>query len=110
MQVVIIGVKKSEYKGKDGSQKVGFNYCGMKKFTAYEQENAECEGNDVIKEFSNMDFGVHPGDTVEFEYEPGFQDKATLVDVKILSIADKPPFEDKAAQTGTAPKQTAAKA
>lgn len=97
MQVVIVGVKKTEYKGKDGQNKVGFNYCGMKDYTRYEQENADCEGQDVIKEFSNIDFSIHPGDTVEFVYEPGFQDKATLVDVKVLAIADKPPFKNDAA-------------
>lgn len=97
MQVVIVGVKKTEYKGKDGQNKVGFNYCGMKDYTRYEQENSACEGQDVIKEFSSIDFSIHPGDTVEFVYEPGFQDRATLVDVRVLAIADKPPFKETAA-------------
>ena len=93
MQVQIVGVKKTEYAGKDGKPKVGFNYCGLKDYTRYEQENADCEGQDVVREFSNTDFGIHPGDTVEFVYEPGYQDKATLVDVRVLAIADKPPFK-----------------
>lgn len=94
MQVRIVGVKKSEYKGKDGKDKTGYNYCGMKEYTQYEKENAYCEGLDVVREFSSMDFGIHPGDTVEFLYEPGYQDKATLVDVRILAIADNPPFKE----------------
>ena len=93
MKVKIVGVKKSEYKGKDGSPKVGFNYLGTKQFTDYELENNECEGNDVIREFSSKDFGLHPGDVVEFMYEPGFEGRATLVDVKMIKIADAP-FND----------------
>lgn len=90
MKVEIVGVKKSDYKGKDGKPKVGFNYLGTKPFTDYELENNECEGVDVIREFSNKDFGLHPGDVVEFMYEPGFEGRATLVDVKMLKIADAP--------------------
>lgn len=93
MEVVIVGVKRSEYK-KDGSTRVAFNYCAIKQFTRYEQENADCEGEDVIREFSSTDFNIHPGDRVEFIYEPGYQDKATLVDVRILELSDKPPFEE----------------
>lgn len=94
MRVTIIGVKKSDYKGKDGKMKAGFNICGTKEFTRYELENADCEGKDVVREWTNIDFNVHPGDEVEFIYEPGFQDKATLVDIKVLSFRDNP-FPDK---------------
>ena len=94
MRVTMIGVKKSEYKGKDGQLKTGFNYCGLKEFTRYEMENAQCEGQDVIREWSNIDFNIHAGDEVEFIYEPGFQDKATLVDIKFIKIADNP-FPDR---------------
>ncbi len=94
MRVTILGVKRSEYK-KDNQMRVGFNYYGAKEFTRYEQENAECEGQAVISEWSNTDFGIHPGDVVDFIYEPGFQDKATLVDVQIVSIADNPYTEGK---------------
>ena len=95
MQVRIVGVKRTEYTGKDNKPKTGFNYCGTKDYTAYEQQNAVCEGQDVIKEFSSVDFNVRPGDLVEFVYEPGYQDRATLVDVRVLAIAEKPPFDDK---------------
>lgn len=90
MRVTIIGVKKTDYKGKDGQLKTGFNICGTKEFTRYELENADCEGQDVVREWTNIDFNVHPGDEVEFIYEPGFQDKATLVDIKVLSFGDNP--------------------
>lgn len=62
----------------------------MKEFTRYEQENAECEGQDVVREWSGTDFGIHPGDVVDFIYEPGYQDKATLVDVQIVSVSGNP--------------------
>lgn len=95
MQVTIVGVKKSEYTGKDNKPKVGYNYSGTKSFTRYEQENSVCVGSDVIREFSSIDFGVIPGDIVEFVYEPGYQDKAILVDIKVLTPAEQPPFDDK---------------
>lgn len=94
MRVTVIGVKVSQYKGKEGQIKTGYNICGLKDFTRYELENADCEGQDVIREFSSVNFNVHPGDVVEFIYEPGFQDKATLVDVQVISVADNP-FPDK---------------
>lgn len=100
MEVVIVGVKASEYKGKDGKNRTGYNISGLKDYTRYEQENADCEGQDVVREFTNIDFNIHPGDRVEFIYEPGFQDKATLVDVRVLSIGDTPPFKDSSADSG----------
>ena len=104
MEVVIVGVKSSEYKGKDGNRRTGFNISGLKDYTRYDQENTNCEGQDVIREFTNIDFGIHPGDRVEFVYEPGFQDKATLVDIKMIEIGDKPPFKDSTSGQKAAPK------
>ena len=103
MRVILIGVKKSEYRGKDNQMKTGFNYCGLKEFTRYELESAQCEGQDVIREWSNIDFNVHPGDEVEFIYEPGFQDKATLVDIKVIKIGGNPfPDNDKTPEKAAA--------
>lgn len=110
MRVEIIGVKKSAYKGKEGVMKTGYNYCGLKEFTRYELENADCEGKDIIREWSNIDFGVHPGDVVEFIYEPGFKDKATLVDVKVISVAGNPFPEQDTAASDKADKKPAVKA
>lgn len=94
MIVQIVGVKKSNYKGRDGKDKTGFNYYGTKAFTQYEQENAECEGVDVVREFSSTDYNIHPGDVVNFEYEPGYEGKATLMNVTMISMSDKPPFDN----------------
>ena len=96
MQVKIVGVKRSEYV-KDGRDKVAVNYFGVKEFTEYEKQNNECEGLCAVVEYSSTDYGVHVGDIVEFMYEPGFKDKATLVDIRLLMPADKPPFKENAA-------------
>lgn len=87
MRVTIVGVKKSKSKDRDA-----FNYAGIKDYTDYEQDNAVCEGQDVISEFSYRDFGLHVGDVVEFLYEPGFQGRATLTDVRMVS-SNEIPFE-----------------
>lgn len=100
MRVTLVGVKKSEYKSKDGVMKSSYNYCGLKDFTRYEQENAECEGQDVVREWSGINFNVHPGDVVDFIYEPGYQDKATLVDIQPVALAAGNPFPgDKSAES-----------
>lgn len=96
MQVQIVGVKRSEYV-KDGKEKLACNYFGVKEFTEYEKQNGDCEGLCAVAEYSSVDFGVHVGDIVEFMYEPGFKDKATLVDIRILKLADKQPFKENAA-------------
>lgn len=97
MQVQIVGVKRTQYVGKDGKEKVAFNYFGVKEFTEYEKQNGDCEGLCAVAEYSSTDYGVHVGDVVEFMYEPGFQNKATLTDIRIIKLADKPPFKEAAA-------------
>ena len=54
-------------------------------------------------------FNIHPGDEAEFIYEPGFQDKATLVDIKVIKIGGNP-FPDKGAVPEKAADPKAAKA
>lgn len=102
MRVTLVGVKKSEYKAKSGEMRTSYNYCGLKDFTRYEQENADCEGQDIVREWSGVDFNVHPGDVVEFIYEPGFQDKATLVDIQPIALKGSSPFPEKNAAPGKA--------
>ena len=82
MKVTIVGVRKSESKGRNA-----FNYAGLKDYTVYERENSVCDGQDVVSEFSYTDFNLHPGDVVSFEYEPGFNGRATLVGVQMISPA-----------------------
>lgn len=91
MKVEIVGVKKGQTKnGKDC-----FNYYGLKDFSDYDQENSQCEGQEVVKEFSYKDFGVKVGDEVEFQYEPGFEGKATLSNIQMLKAGGSTlPFKE----------------
>lgn len=90
MQVTILGIKKAAYKAKDGTNKTAYNYSCMKDYTEYEQENAECIGSDVIREYSSKEYPVQVGDVVELVYEPGFENKATLVDMRMVKIGSTP--------------------
>lgn len=92
MRVTIVGVRKSESKGR-----TAFNYYGLKDFTDYEVQNSVCKGNAVVSEFSYIDFNLCPGDVVEFDYEPGFQGRASLVNVRMVIPAkdSKEPKETK---------------
>lgn len=80
MKVTIIGTKVAKTK----SGKMGYTYYFQKPFTAYESENSECLGFAVGHEFSYIDFDLRPGDVVNFIYEPGYEERATLVDVSLL--------------------------
>ena len=89
MRVTIVGVRKSESKGR-----AAYNYFCLKDFTDYEIQNSECSGQAVVSEFSYTNFNLKPGDVVEFDYEPGFQGRATLVGVRPVSLAaDTNPFD-----------------
>lgn len=83
MDVKIIGVMK-------GTNKVGRSFCQIhyqKKFTDYESENNVCLGMAVGTEFSYTDYNLKPGDECEFQYEPGFQSRATLTNVVVKKSA-----------------------
>lgn len=91
MKVEIVGVRKGQTKtGRDC-----FNYYGLKQFSDYDQENAQCEGVEVVKEFSYKDYGVKVGDEVEFQYEPGFKGAATLSNILMIKSGGSiPPFKE----------------
>lgn len=100
MTCTIVGIRKGESKGKPC-----WNVAATKDYSAYDQQNSECEGVDVVSEFTYIDFGIHPGDVVEFVYDKGFQGRATLVDVKILSFAGGIPFADKQSEKDKQPEK-----
>ena len=89
MQVTIIGIKKGETK----NQKVFYNYYGLKQFSDYDMENAECTGQEPVTAFSYKDYNVQVGDLVDFRYEPGYQGQATLSD--IIMVSPNTPFDTK---------------
>ena len=80
MKVTILGIKKAQTKnGRDFWQ-----YYFKKDFTDYDLNNSECEGEMVGSEFSYKDYILRVGDVCDFQYEPGFNDRATLSDVVVL--------------------------
>lgn len=83
MKVKIIGVMKGKNKaGKSFSQ-----YYYQKEFTDYEAGNNDCAGMATGNEFSYTDYNLKPGDECDFQYEPGFQGRATLSEVVVLKEA-----------------------
>lgn len=83
MKVTILGIKKAQTKnGRDFWQ-----YYFKKDFTDYDLNNSECMGEQVGSEFSYKDYTLRVGDVCDFQYEPGFNDKATLSDVVVLKNA-----------------------
>lgn len=94
MKVTIVGVKNAQTKsGRDF-----WEYYYQKNFTDYDLDNAECSGLTVGSEFSYKDYGLRPGQICEFQYEPGFNDKATLTNVEVL----KDPVNEKLKEQGKA--------
>ena len=87
MQVKICGIRKGTTK----TGKVFCNYYGVKDFSAYDAENNECQGHEATSAFSYKDYGLQPGDLVDFQYEPsGFDGKAVLGNIVVLEReADK---------------------
>lgn len=91
MRVQIVGVKKS--KTKNGKE--CYNINALRNYSDYDQDNAECEGKDVVTAFTYKDWSIHPGDEVDFRYEPGFEGRATLAEIIMLKPAGGNPFEKK---------------
>lgn len=84
MKVTIIGIKQAQTKNK----KDFWQYYFQKAFTDYEMENSDCIGFTVGSEFSYHDYNLKPGDVCDFQYEPGYEGKATLSDVVVLKPND----------------------
>lgn len=80
MKATVVGIMKG--KTKNNKEFVRYNYT--KNFTDYEMENGECAGVAVGTEFSYHDYNIKPGDVCDFQYEPGFEGRATLSDVVVL--------------------------
>ncbi len=81
----IVGVKavKSQKSGR-----IGYTILFTAPFTDYEVENSEsCEGFTCGQVFTYKDYSVKPGDVVDMRYEPGYQDKAQLVDIVMVKPA-----------------------
>ena len=80
MRVTVIGVMKGQNKnGKEFMQ-----IFATKPFSTYESQTNQCLGLSVHSEFTYGNYDLTPGDEVELKYEPGYQGKATLVDIEVL--------------------------
>lgn len=85
MKVLITGIKKAQTK----NGRNYFQYYFQKAFSDYEVSNTDCAGMAVGSEFSYKDYNLKPGDECDFQYEPGFDNKATLSDVVVLKPIEK---------------------
>ena len=80
MKVQIVGIQKGQSRnGRDFA-----NLFFQKEFTPYEQQSGQCAGLKVDSEFTYIPVDCKPGDVCELTYEPGYQDKATLVGVEVI--------------------------
>ena len=77
----ILGIKKG--KNKEGNP--SYVYYFSDDYSDYERNNAECLGSPVSSIYSSKDFKVNVGDELELIYGRGFQDKAVLKEIRIIS-------------------------
>ena len=79
--LILEGVKV--YPKKDGSK--GYEYHFRSDFSDYDKTHSECYGNEVFSEYSSQAFKVNVGDEVDVMYEKGFQGKAQLMDIRVVT-------------------------
>lgn len=77
----VIGIKVITTK----SGNKGFEYHFADAFSEYDKNHAECNGNQVFSEYSSKAFKVNVGDEVDIIYGKGFQGKAQLMDILVVS-------------------------
>lgn len=63
----------------------GYEYHIVSEFSDYDKTHAECYGNQVFSEYSSQAFKVNVGDEVDIIYGKGFQGKAQLMDIIVVS-------------------------
>ena len=84
MKVTVTGTMK-------GTSKAGrefFQLFATTPFTEYESQNNDCMGLKTVEVFTYLDCGsLRVGDEVDLVYEPGFQGRATLVQIVPVKLA-----------------------
>ena len=78
----LVGVKVTT---KPDVDKKSYMYYFEDAFSDYDKEHAECFGNQVCSEYSTKAFKVKVGDEVDVIYKKGFQGKAVLLDIQVVS-------------------------
>lgn len=91
MKVELIGIASGTYQDKNGKEKEATTVYFKQPFSDYEshREGMECNGFKVGMAFYPRIVKAQAGDIIDLEYEPGFQDKATLVNITVVSSAKK---------------------
>lgn len=80
--IKLVGVKIITVKS---SGNKGYMYYFIGDFSDYEKKNAEVYGNSVFSEYSSKLFNVSVGDEVDIVYSKGYQDKAQLMDILVVT-------------------------
>lgn len=78
----LVGVKVITVKS---TGKKGYMYFFLSDFPDFEKNNADCYGNSVFSEYSSKAFNVNVGDEVDVVYSKGFQGKAQLMDILVVT-------------------------
>lgn len=83
MKVTLIGIMRGHYEDKNGKKKEASTLYFTQPYSEYEskREGMEAHGFKTGQAFFPRIVDAKPNDVVDLIYEPGFQDKATLVDV-----------------------------
>lgn len=89
MKVRLIGIASGTYKDKNDKEKEATTIYFEQPFNNYEasREGMKVDGQKVGTAFLPRIIDAQAGDEVDLEYEPGFQDKATLVNITVVSKA-----------------------
>ena len=53
-------------------------------FNQYEQTAERCDGAKVVSVYCGFEVNAKSGDVIEVDYEPGYEGKAVVADVRVL--------------------------
>ena len=96
MKVTVTGTMK----GTSKAGRVFFQIYGTTPFTEYEGGNNDCVGVKTVDVFTYLDCGaLRVGDVVDLVYEPGFQGRASLVEIVPVRPAPDKAVEKPAAKS-----------
>lgn len=58
-------------------------------FNAYESEAPVCKGYKTAEIYYNKEVTAEPGDVLQIDYEPGYQGRAQVSEISVLSRAKR---------------------
>lgn len=90
MKAKILGIVTEERDVKGTRQRTTSLYLELDHEQWRQERALRLEGKRCLMEWTRLDCsGLHIGDTVDLFYEPGFQNKATLVGFNVVTHATK---------------------